>query len=191
MILTIPEMYSTITSYYSEKDVNEILLGIFVSNYRSALSETWLKRFNIQVIVNCSKDIPFITEKTTDQTWAATLDIFRVPVDDSLQQKDFDIMQNYISRTNAFLFQKYFIQKKRILIHCAAGKERSVTVLAAFIYKYFNSKIYNSLFPDMNKVLKFIVQKRPEALFFGKSINFRTSLEKYYNIKILPTVNMT
>jgi protein-tyrosine phosphatase len=51
------------------------------------------------------------------------------------------------------------------------GRARSCSILAAYIMKLYNLSVQNTI--------DFIIGRRPEAFFFGKSINFDWSLKQY------------
>ena len=57
----------------------------------------------------------------------------RIPVDDSLKQKDFDLMYQFMPAAVEFIHKHSNVQKGNILIHCYAGRQRSAICLAAFM----------------------------------------------------------
>lgn len=145
---------------------NNIIPGLWIGNYRCAKNKEFFEKNKIKAVLNCTEDLP--------NTFACVKDIeyMRIPVDDSLKEKDFKKMLDYFPVIVEFLYKHVVLEKHNVLVHCWAGRQRSVVAVAAFLVKYFN------LTPS--KAIKFLISKRPEAFHFGKSINFETSLNKYY-----------
>ena len=162
---------------------------IWLGNFHSALDFNFLKHNNINVIINCTKEIPFIYD-ILDNT-PLHLETVRIPLYDTPDIKDNKMLYNHLKKTIEFINLKFFNEHKNILIHCAAGKSRSASVLAGFLfYNIINShnitydkyKYTISNSQIMNNVIKHIIKRRPCAFYYGKKFNFKNALQSYFNI---------
>jgi len=170
---------------------------LWLGNYKAALDYHFLKDNNISVVINCTREIPFIYNVTNKPLKLETL---RIPVFDTPFNKDNQIMKDNLQYVIPFINTKFFKEHKNILVHCAAGKSRSATVVSAFIFNYVKNTIKNSnnvpgkvaskvaskVAKDdqiMINAIKYIIKKRNCAFYYGSKVNFKKALQEYLNIK--------
>lgn len=173
-------------------DINSIWLG----DNEAANDIVFLKKNNIHVIINCTKNLPFIYENSKnlkDLEKLKTLETFRIPVNDFFFEnpKDISIMQDYLPQVINFILKKFIIEKKNILIHCHKGKQRSACIMLAILYELISNSIINirEINTDnrnqlMNEIIIFLQKKRPCIFTYGLKFNFKKALENFFNIKI-------
>ncbi|NBU34013.1 hypothetical protein EB118_03585 [bacterium] len=147
------------------EDVNQITRRIYLGNVQSAKSKKFFEDKKITAVLNCTKDIPNTFSKKD-------VEYMRIPVDDSLKERDFELMYKYMPVICEFIHKHADIQKNNILVHCAMGRERSAIAVAA----YFVCK--HRMTP--HDACKYVMDKRPEAFWYGKSVNFDQALNRYY-----------
>lgn len=182
--------------------LNNIISGqIWLGNMKAALDPKFIKENNISVIINASVDIPFIFDVLDPAEYGISkLETYRIPVYDSLLEHDIYIMEQYLHKVLPFLLKKLLKEKKNILIHCAAGRQRSGCVVAALLYvlidnnlmKLENEQIGGGIEEPkvidknklMKRIIKYIIKRRPQAFSYGLRVNFKSSLERFFNIKI-------
>jgi protein-tyrosine phosphatase len=173
-------------------DADEIIPNLWLGNYRSALDTAFLEKNNINIVINCTQNKPFINQVNVNLQEDTRLDIetYRIPVNDSLLEKDFLAMQGYFKIIIPLLLRKYTIEKKNILVHCHMGKQRSAIVVAALLKVLLD---YNYIQLDnvpkniekkkqFDYICNYIVLKRPQAFTFGYRINFKPTFYRFFNI---------
>lgn len=141
---------------------DEILDGLFISNFIISSSRSFMHDKKIKLIVNCAKDIPNLH--------SSKLKYINIPVYDSLDQND--IMYSYLDKT-VDTIRSYHLYNKNVLVHCVAGISRSSTIVAAYLMKYYNYSLKDAIV--------FIISKRNKAFNNGKNIVFLEALQKYEN----------
>lgn len=200
-------LYEFTNSFLNIKtSADEILPNLLLGNYKAAHDINFLLDNKIDMIINCTSNIPFIHEivntKLKKQKYnninslhlssIYSIETFRIPVNDSLLERDFIIMENYFKIIIPLLLKKYTIENKKILIHCHAGKQRSSIVTAALI-KVLLDNNYITLeevpktqcqLTQFNNICNYIRLKRPQVFTHGFRINFETSYKNYFNIRI-------
>ena len=153
------------------QNANEIIPRVWLGNRFAAWDEKWLKQNNITVIFNCTQDLPFAPSAVTR---------YRVPVDDNLQAEEINNMTKW-SPEIAYKVLREYKAGKTILIHCAAGMQRSAAVTTFFLI---------TLTGDTAPVImSHIRRKRP--ITFVPQANFRKSIEYYdalYHTDIQPHI---
>lgn len=102
---------------------DEILPGLWLGNVYASRDENWLNEKNINVIFNCTKDLPCVSPSRQ---------YYRVPVDDNLQRDEIRNLQLW-SFEVVFKIAQEYNSGKRLLVHCAAGMQRSAACLAMFL----------------------------------------------------------
>ena len=157
-------------------DADEIIPRIWLGNRRAAANMEWLQMNNINVVMNCSKDIPF-----ADDTEVVRRRIYRIPIDDSLQEHDIDYLTTASEEVALTLLREYK-SGARILVHCAAGMQRSAASVAIFLMtlKHWPAEY----------TVNYIRSIRPIA--FRPGINFLASIQEYERrlfTEILPSIN--
>lgn len=127
-----------------ENDVNEILPGLWLGNYKSALNLDFINKFNIKNIINITKDVP---------TPFPLIKYLHIPYDDidtcgknlnATFDKTTELIYSTLSKGNG------------ILVHCQRGHHRSASVVAAFLIRYLKIDYFDAL--------KYINAIRPCAL---------------------------
>ena len=94
-------------------------------------------------------------------------------------------MEQYLHKVLPFLIKKLLKEKKNVLVHCHAGKQRSAAVVAALLFILQDCpNNSDGKAKCMNNVINYIRNCRPQAFSFGLRVNFRESLENYFKIKI-------
>jgi len=146
---------------------NKIMNRIYLGNYQAAKDKDFFKEHKITAVLNCSKDIPNYFHNNKD------IEYMRIPVDDSLRQKDFDLMLEFMPSAAEFIHKHSNVQKGNVFIHCYAGRQRSICALVGFLMLKYK------MTPE--KACKLALSKRPEAFHFGESLNFEQSINKYYD----------
>lgn len=141
------------------QNANEIIPRVWLGNRFAAWDGDWLKANNIQVVFNCSKDIEF---------HGSVKKRYRVPVDDNLQAAEINNMTQW-SPEIAYKVLREYKAGHNILIHCAAGMQRSAAVLTIFLITLTGERA-----PTL---MSHIRRKRPIA--FVPQANFRKSIEYY------------
>lgn len=181
--------------FFIRRDVDEIIPGLWLGNYKSALDVDFLSKNNINVIINCTQHIPFVNQ-IEDELNIDKIETYRIPVNDSLLECDFLLMQDYFKIIIPLLLRKYTIEKKRILIHCHAGKQRSAILTAALLkvlidnnYITLSTKELTLPKKDLGQgkkqfgyICNYILSKRPQVFTYGLRINFEQSYKRFFKI---------
>jgi protein tyrosine/serine phosphatase len=154
---------------YRGNDADEIIPGLWLGNFASSRDETFLKEKNIETVFNCTKDLPFSP---------IIRNRYRVPVDDNLQEEEIRNLQLWSYEVTYKLIQE-MKKGKPVLVHCAAGMQRSAAVTAMYLIATHRMR------PEQAKT--YIQNKRPIA--FRPGANFSRSIDGFYksfNQEVLP-----
>lgn len=141
------------------QNANEILPGLWLGNSKASQDFAWLKEKNITVVFNCTKDLPF---------HPLIKNCYRVPVDDNLQQQEIRNLELWSFEIIAKLAREYK-EGTSVLIHCAAGMQRSAAVTAMYL-------IATQHMPS-DKAISYIRERRPIA--FMPMVNFGQSIRGF------------
>ncbi len=104
----------------------EIITNLWLGNIIDSRNIEFLNM--IDVVINCTKDLPF-NNKNNKQ--------IRLSVHDNLEKEEIVNMYKYLDKTVSIL-HKHLSAGKRVFVHCYAGKQRSATVVCAFIMKFLS-----------------------------------------------------
>ena len=146
-------------------NADEILPGLWLGNAHASMDENFLKNSKIVVVFNCTKDLPFHQSIRRR---------YRVPVHDNLQAEEIRNMELWSYEIVLKMYHEHK-EGRHILVHCAAGMQRSPAAIAMFLIA--TQKMTSA------QAMAFIKQKRPIAFYpsanFGEAIRgFEESLQK-------------
>ena len=125
----------------------------------ASMDESFLRQNGIETIFNCTKDLPFHSSMRRR---------YRVPVDDNLEEEEIRNMELWSFEIIYKLLLEYK-QGNTILIHCAAGIQRSAAVVAMFLMVFTGMKHEDAM--------QYIKERRPIAFF--KNANFLKSIQGF------------
>lgn len=128
----------------------EIVPHLYLSNYMDAKGVPY-----DFFVINCTKNLP--TVKSQSGT--------RLYVDDDLRKESIDIMTQNLPLMVKYI-DDHVSKGKDVLVHCAAGQQRSAAVIAAYLMKTKGFTV--------DQAVEFIKSKKPDAFLTG--VNFRESL---------------
>lgn len=154
---------------------------IWLGDYYTSQNEEFLKEHNITVIINCTRDAPFIYSKRIISN--AIFTGLRIPILDNESDYENKIMQENLPKVIEFI-KNQMNKQQNILIHCMAGVSRSASVVAALLFTLisdyaFQNNITTNQDDLMNNVLIYILEKRPQVFFYGTHLNFKKALVNY------------
>lgn len=142
-------------------NADEIVPGLWLGNYQSSIDEVFLRTHGIQTVFNCTKDLPF---------HPSIPNRFRVPVDDNLKEEEIRNMEHWSYEIIYKLIREYK-KGQPILVHCAAGMQRSAAVTAMFLMATRGM--------NWEQAYRHIKQRRAIAFFPGA--NFEKAIVGFYN----------
>jgi len=141
-------------------DANLIIPRIWLGNFKASQDVMFLKTNQISVVFNCTKDLPF--------QLAVKTQMYRLPVDDNLDPVEIRNMSLWSYEAVQKLIAEYNTGK-HILVHCAAGMQRSAALVAMFLIAH-----YRTHFVDAAVYIK---KRRPIAFFPGA--NFGAAIKEF------------
>jgi hypothetical protein len=144
---------------------DEIVPGLWLGNRTAALDAKWQGEKGIKCVFNCTKDIPFLPNVQRK---------YRVPVDDNLQANEIRNLELW-SYEVVYKLNNEYKEGHPILVHCAAGMQRSPAVIAMFLIALAGM--------THEQAILFIQSKRPVAFFMNANFlpaikGFEESLQK-------------
>jgi protein-tyrosine phosphatase len=139
---------------------NEILPGLWLGNRHASQDRAFLEGKNIGAIFNCTKDLPFPPN--------ASQHLYRVPIDDNLQQEEIRNLALWAVEI-VYKLHKERVAGNRVLVHCAAGMQRSAAVVAMYLISQYRC--------TTDEAIAFIKRRRPIA-FYGNA-NFYDSIKSF------------
>jgi hypothetical protein len=148
---------------------NEILPNLWLGNARASMSEPFIAEKGIQVVFNCTKNLPF----------SPMIPIkYRIPVDDNLEEEEIRNMELW-SGEIAFKIMAEYKQGRHILVHCMAGMQRSAASVAFMLIAHLHMRGLDAM--------KMIKEKRSIAFHpranFGRSIQY---FDQRFHEEMLP-----
>ena len=141
------------------EDATEILPNLWLGNVRASMDEDFIRAKKIQVVFNCTKNLPFCHLIPIK---------YRVPVDDNLEEDEIRNMQLWSSEITFKMLAEY-MSGKAILVHCMAGMQRSAASLAMMLIAYKRIRAHDAM--------KLIKDRRTIAFF--PSPNFLRSIQYF------------
>jgi hypothetical protein len=148
---------------------NEILPRLWLGNVRASKDEDFIRENNIQVVFNCTKNLPFSPLIPVK---------YRVPVDDNLEEDEIRNMELWSSEIAYKIIAEYK-EGRTILVHCMAGMQRSAASVAFMMIAYMNLRA--------GEAMRIIKEKRPIAFHpsanFGRSIHY---FDQRFHGEIMP-----
>lgn len=121
-----------------------------------------MSHYNINVVFNCTKNLVFSPPPPTRRC-------YRIPIDDNLEAIEIDNLSKWAPEAILLLVKEYY-SGANILVHCAAGMQRSAATVAMFLIAT------EGMTPD--QAIADIKSRRRIAFF--PSANFRKSIESFY-----------
>ena len=143
---------------------DEIIPRLFLGSQEAASNKEFIKKYGITAVINATPTLPNYFQKNG-------VNYVRVPVDDSLKSCDINKMTAYLPFIVDVLKELHHNQKKKVLVHCHAGMQRSAIIIAAYLVKYYKK--------TPMEAIRYIISKRPVAFMNGTSLNFIDSLQAF------------
>jgi protein tyrosine phosphatase len=141
------------------EDATEIIPNLWLGNFRASTDENFIRGKNIQVVFNCTKNLPF----------SPLIPIkYRVPVDDNLEEDEIRNMKLWSGEITYKMLGEY-MSGKTILVHCMAGMQRSAASVAMFLIAYRGMHTQDAI--------RMIKERRSIAFFPGP--NFLRSIQYF------------
>ena len=172
----------------SRNNADEIIPRLWLGNVRASQDEDFIQRENIDVIFNCTKDLPFLYEERRYSSMTKDLPFmfnipkqYRVPVDDNLQEEEIRNIELWSPEIAHKLLTMYN-KGHTILVHCYAGMQRSAACVAILLIALKHIRA--------DDAMNYIRSRRPVAFQpranFGRAIAF---FERDFFTRILPSIN--
>lgn len=160
-----------------------IIPRLYLSDYHKAISDNFINDKNITVIVNCT---PYLSFPECNNDCIK----IRIPVYDSLLEKDFILMEDYLNIVIPILTELYN-NNHTILIYCKASKQRSAIVTASLLKNLIDNEYIqlNGVISKENtkkqfySIVDYMLSLRPYVFTYGFRINFKKSFFRYFKIK--------
>jgi protein tyrosine/serine phosphatase len=151
---------------------NEILPRLWLGNrYAAANEDDFLLKHHITTVFNASKDIPFHDSVKKR---------YRIAVDDNLRPEEIANMTKWGPEIIYNVLKEYKAGNP-ILIHCAAGMQRSAAIMAMTLIALEHM--------TADEAMEYIRDRRPIA--FTPAANFEDSIrsfENYYYKHLIPSL---
>lgn len=147
------------------ENATEIVPNLWVGNMHSAQDPSFIINNRINVIINSTKDLPFIDVNVNYKMYK-----YRVLVHDNLKKEEIERMIPILHKIVPILKQHHD-KGDRILVHCHAGMQRSAIIVLAYLFLYV---IY-----DFQRAIRFMQKRRP--IVFTPGMNFKPSIIAYLN----------
>jgi predicted protein tyrosine phosphatase len=126
----------------------KIVDGIWLGDASDAMDIDTLNEHGIESVVNCAEKHTLTCEEYYPFGW----NYLGLECDDTA---DYDILGKHLSEFSSFM-NKCIREKKHVLVHCAAGINRSATLLIAYLVQ--------SREMNLNDAISLCFQKRPIIL---------------------------
>ncbi len=145
-------------------NADEVRPRLWLGNWNASRDSEFLTNNNINIIFNCTKNLEFKTDNVP-----TVLRRYRIPIDDNLEPEEIDNLSKWAPEAILLLVQEYRAGH-RILVHCAAGMQRSAATVAMFLIAT------ERMNPE--QAIQAVRAKRKIAFF--PHANFRKSIEAFY-----------
>jgi protein-tyrosine phosphatase len=158
-------------SHFPSDPAHEIIPGLWLGNAIASQDLDFINKNNINAVFNCTKNLPFAHSVKRK---------YRLPVDDNLQDEEIRNMELMSFEVVYKVIHEY--KQGSILIHCAAGMQRSAAVVAMFLIATKNMKT--------EEAIAYIRTQRPIA--FQPGPNFLKAIqgfERAFDRDIRPEVS--
>ena len=136
---------------------NEILTNLWLGDIKDSKHIEFIN--NIDVIINCTKNLPFINKSKK---------CLRINVEDNLKKIEIINLYKYLDSITKVI-DNYLRNNLKIFVHCYAGKQRSATVICAYLIKYLKLPLKDAK--------QLIISKRKHV--FTPLTNFIGALELF------------
>ena len=151
---------------------NEIIPRLWLGNrYAASNEDDFLLKHHITTVFNASKDIPFHDSVKKR---------YRIAVDDNLRPEEINNMTKWAPEIVYNVIKEYKAGHP-ILIHCAAGMQRSAAIMAMTLIALKHM--------TTDDAMEYIKERRPIA--FMHAANFEDSIRKfesYYYNTLIPSL---
>lgn len=138
----------------------EILPNIWLCDLQTASDKSFIREHSIKIIFNCTKNLPFVEIESIKK--------YRLAVNDSGSENDIEEMTEALPKMTKLLGIAYSCNIPTI-IFCYKGRQRSPTLIAAFLIEKTGIAWTNAV--------KMIQSKSPLA--FKPGVNFARSLQEF------------
>jgi len=101
---------------------DEIIPGLWLGNALASQDPNFYREKRIEAVFNCTKDLPFLPSVPRK---------YRLPVHDNLQDEEIRTME--LSSFEVVYKLSLEHRKGAVLVHCAAGMQRSAAVVAMYL----------------------------------------------------------
>ena len=147
-------------------NAHEIIPRLWLGNFTASQDEQFLKARGIETVFNCTKDLPFHSSVRRR---------YRIPVDDNLKEEEIRNLELW-SYEIVYKLNNEYKEGHPLLVHCAAGMQRSPAVVAMFLIGMAGM--------THEQAMAYIQSKRPVAFFVNANFlsairGFEESLQKF------------
>jgi len=157
------KVYNKLCDFKLIPNQNLIEPKLWLGDFRSSLDKDFIKKNNIKLIINLSKNLKFVDLDDVEK--------YRVAIHDNRShESDVGMIQHFPEVYKKI--DSYLNANKGVLVHCRAGMQRSATVVALYLMKKRNL--------DFENAKKFIRSKR--CIAFYPVVNFYGPI-KYFESK--------
>lgn len=126
----------------------QVIPGLWIGSIKDASDLDFLRKENVRLIVNCTKNVPFYYDGASHA---------RVDVDDNPNENE-RMLQKFPDIVMAI--DKALMSGYSVLVHCFAGMQRSCAVATAYLM-YLNARNGKNL--PASRAMRFIKSRKSGA----------------------------